>query len=148
MSVQTVEFVEYKERTVKFRRDDVFAVNPKKKMLWLQRLCIWLLTKLECQWWDDKTEFTRHTIDSSSFAHNLYKQKSALFGYFREEGQTLLIGSEDYAKLMSTPEFHSAISFQTEFKRGIRDSNNEPVIQVYGLTVKVIPWMRGMVVMP
>lgn len=146
--MQRIEFIEYKERHVKFRREDVFAINPKKKALWLQKVCVWVLKKLECQWWDEKTEFTRHAIDANSFAENLYKQKAALFSYFNEDSQTLLIGSEDYSQLMACPEIHQSFQFRTEFKRGFKDGSGGFQVVVYGLNVKVVPWMRGMVVMP
>ena len=70
----------------------------------------------------------------------LWKQKRSLVESFRREPTTLWIGAEDYADLMDSPMIRESFSLCASFNYGRRE--------VYGLTVKVIPWMRGMIVMP
>lgn len=82
---------------------------------------------------------THFVIDGETFASRLFAQQSALFDTFGRESRTLLIGGEDYRDLMNSPEVRHAFSFGSQFNCDR---------QVFGLTIRVIPWMRGMVVMP
>lgn len=91
----------------------------------------------ECPY--DTVKVARFVIDGETFADRLFKQKRALFDRFGREPQTLLIGGEDYRDLMNSPDVRHAFSFSSQFNYDR---------QVYGLTVRVIPWMRGVVVMP
>lgn len=88
----------------------------------------------------DTVKVTRIPIDDKDFMARLWKQKRALFDQFRREPATLWIGGEDYRELMSSPHIRESFQFSSSFNYGKHE--------VYGLTVKVIPWLRGMVVMP
>jgi hypothetical protein len=68
----------------------------------------------------------------------LHFQKSYLFAEFGRRGDTLLIGAEDYAKVISDQNIMNVeFSFISKYRRGDR---------IADLDVKVIPWMRGFVV--
>ncbi len=79
-------------------------------------------------------------VDGKTFMDRLWKQKRSLVEDFRREPTTLWIGGEDYRELMNSPEVRQSFTVHAQFNYG----RNE----IYGLTVKVIPWMRGMLVMP
>lgn len=107
---------------------------------WWDRPRWWLVKLLGGKNPHDSVTVTRIPINDKDFMARLWKQKRALFDQFRREPATLWIGGEDYRELMSSPHIQQAFSFSASFNYG-RD-------EVYGLRVKVIPWMRGMVVMP
>lgn len=90
-----------------------------------------------------KMAVTQRRIVPADFMGKLYQQRSDLFRDFNLEGRTLLIGAQDYAEMMSSEPFQASVPFQTEFMREDRGK-----IRVCGLTVQVIPWMRGLLVMP
>lgn len=123
-----LQFVEWKELKMPF--------SPR----WWDRPRWWLVRLLggECPF--DTVKVTRVPVDGKDFMAALWKQKRALFDQFRREPATLWIGGEDYEELMSSPAVQQAFTLRAEFNYGERE--------VYGLTVKVIPWMRGMLVMP
>ena len=88
----------------------------------------------------DSVKVTRIPIDADDFMVKLYKQKRHLYEYFNREPKMLLIGAEDYENMMNSPVIQKEIQFSASFHYG--------QFERYGLTVKVIPWMRGAVVMP
>ena len=71
------------------------------------------------------------------------KQRSAVFKLLNREPKELLIGAEDYAELMRETPAHYLFDFNAQYVRGERG-----VAQIMGLKVRVIPWMRGVLVIP
>jgi hypothetical protein len=114
------------------------------------------LRPFEPRWWDsprwwlvkllggdnpnEVVKVTRVPINPKDFMERLWKQRRALVENFHREPTTLWLGAEDYEELMNAPVIRQAFTMHAEFHYGRRE--------VYGLTVKVIPWMRGMLVMP
>lgn len=114
-----------------FRRD-----RPAK---WLQKLCLWVLRKLKCYHLKDTVTIQRHRLDARTFMERLFKQKSELSKLFNREPKRMLIGSEDYFEMMNEPTIYQGFTFNAEYGKGRH---------IYGLEVQVIPWMRGLLVMP
>lgn len=123
-----LEFVEWRELPM-------FYV-PK----WWERPRWWLVRRLGGTCPLDTVKVIRVPVSGEVFMDRLWKQKRALVESFRREPTTLWIGGEDYEDLMDSPAVRQAFTVHAEFNYGRRE--------VYGLTVKVIPWMRGMLVMP
>ncbi len=88
----------------------------------------------------DTVKVIRVPVNGKDFMERLWKQKRALVENFRREPTTLWIGGEEYEELMSSPAVRQEFAVHAEFNYERRE--------VYGLTVRVIPWMRGMLVMP
>lgn len=86
---------------------------------------------------------TRYRIVPEDFMGLLLRQRSDLFRDFNLEGRTLLIGSVDFAEMMGGPQMRQAVHFEAEYNTQDRFGT-----KVAGLTVRVIPWMRGILVMP
>lgn len=132
-----IEFVTLHETQRHFVREDVYALRKDRKHLWLQKLAIYVLERLGCYWIDHTISVTRVRIDGKTFAERLHKQRRELFRHFNRDAKTLLIGAEDYQELMGSPEIHQMLSFQASVGYGR---------EIMGLEVKVIPWMRGAVI--
>lgn len=114
------------------------------------------LSPLAPRWWDrprwwlvkllggsnpyETCKVTRIPIDEKRFEEQLFKQRESLFRHFNREPKTLLIGAEDYEQMMDSPTILGAFRFEASYHYG----RNE----IYGLTINVIPWMRGVLVMP
>lgn len=141
MKTYTVEFVAQELCTTMVPMFDAFKFVPKGRAQWLQRLAWRFLNwrRTMEQAYEPKVTVERHLIDADKFMDRLLKQKRALFDGFRKEGQRLVIGSEDYFELMSEPAIHQHFNFMAEVGMSGR---------LMGLTVEVVPWMRGAVVMP
>jgi hypothetical protein len=82
---------------------------------------------------------TRHIIDSDVFMERIFKQQEHLLGYFNHKPKRLLIGSEDFSELMNSDEVRNVMMFNASYNYGR---------EICGLQVEVIPWMRGILVMP
>jgi hypothetical protein len=124
-----IQFVDWKEMPLAF--------VPTTR---LERLRWWLVRLLGGQCPHDVVKVIRVPVDGKTFMDRLWKQKRALVENFRREPTTLWVGGEDYEELMNSPAVRQMFTVHAEFNYGKRE--------VYGLTVKVIPWMRGMLVMP
>lgn len=137
---ERIEFVELRQNTNYAIRPNAYAFEPKGRLQWFQKL-LWKYLNaagtIKTTYIDVVTT-TRHTVEPYKFIDALYRQKSYLFAEFGRRGDTLLIGAEDYAKIISDPNIiNSEFSFGTEYRRGDR---------IAELNVKIIPWMRGFVV--
>jgi len=128
LDVSHLEFVEWKELPALY--------IPK----WWDRPRWWLVKLLGGTNPHDTVKVIRVPVNGNDFMTRLWKQKRALVEQFRREPTTMLIGMEDYQELMSSQAVRDAFQFKASFNYGEHE--------IYGLTVKVIPWMRGMVVMP
>jgi hypothetical protein len=142
MKPYSIEFVASNSVTEMVEMLDAFKFKPMGRAQWAQRLA-WrflLWRRAMTQAYEPKVITTRHLIDSDLFIDRLLKQKRALFDGYRLEGRRLIIGSEDYAELMTSPDvIPHHFNFRAEF--GFNR-------QIVGLDVEVVPWMRGAVVMP
>jgi hypothetical protein len=143
--MKRIEFIEHRTSYAPFVLNDEWQFKPAGHFQWLQRAAWKLLHRLGAlhNAIGQRETVTRHVIDPDNFMQKLHEQQSALFGQLDREGKTLLIGAEDYAEMMHSPEMRKEYSFRAEFHRGDRSG-----VRIMGLEVKVIPWIRGMVVMP
>lgn len=137
-----IEFIELHKEKYLTPDPDVFSFSEKKKISRRHRKAWNYLLREKCiePKYDETFKVTRHTVDGKSFIDKIYKQKSYLLKQFNIEGTVLLVGAEDYSELMCDVSVCTQpFSFNTSYNIGRN---------VLGLTVKVIPWMRGMAVMP
>jgi hypothetical protein len=140
MRGREVRFVELRERRELVPVKDHFEFKPSGR---LQRLQRWAWRFLHWrgalrQAFDETVSYTQHVINTDDVMRRLMEQRRGLFDY-GQEPRELLIGAEDFAELMSQPQIHNYMDFGAEYVSGRR---------IMGLKVRVIPWMRGMLVMP
>jgi hypothetical protein len=137
MSSQIIEFVETRETIRTITTKDSFSFRVDRPCHWLQRLCFWVLQKIRAYHVYDKIEFTRHAFKPEPFMERIFRQKSNIQEMFNHNPTFLFIGAEDFEKMMGTEKIWQMFTFSASYMRGHT---------VMGLTVKVIPWMRGMLV--
>lgn len=140
---QTVTFVEQYATFKTVTDNNAFAIREDRPHLWLQKACCWVMGKLGAYRVDSQTKIEYRTIDADSFMVRIAKQHSAVFELLNREPKELLIGAEDYAELMRETPAHYLFDFNAQYVRGERG-----VAQIMGLKVRVIPWMRGVLVIP
>jgi len=138
---RTVEFIDWHTSTQMLPIPDGYRFKPQGRMQWLQRFAWWFLGKRHAleQAYEPTVKIDRHHIDGDTFMERLFKQEESLLREFNREPQRLLIGSEDYAAMMSEPESRQYFTFDARYYK--RNS-------IHGIAVTVVPWMKGMVVMP
>lgn len=133
------------ERTVSsFIDTEKFTFRPDKKWPWLQKICFAILRKLGANSIGEVVKIERRVIDSDKFISAIYKQKAEIKELFNMCPKHLFIGAEDYSVLMR--EEISTMPFDFRATYAYNDEYNRQ--QIMGLNVKVIPWMRGILVVP
>lgn len=140
---ETIEVIRQERIPSVVELKDAFEFREDRPAHWLQRLCLWTLLKLGAFSHREVLTIERHLIGKNGkrFMDRLFEQMRNLQDGFDREPDHLLIGADDYAELMqeATREY---FHFDAEYMRGGRYP------KVCGLRVEVIPWMRGVLVMP
>ncbi len=137
---QRVEFIRHESRIARELQPDSYHFRPRGRLSAAQRAAWWFLQRtgaLENSFLERVT-FTKHVVDPPKFIERVFAQKKDLLENFDREGQRLLVGSEDYSQIMDEAE-PGWFTFDAEVGFGRR---------ILGLKVEVIPWMRGIVLMP
>jgi len=137
--LDTVEFIETRQKLNRVLLPDRFQYRPEKGWAWLQRVCFWFLRRRNCNVVEEQVTYTRHTVDTANALHAIAKQRAGLLQHYNHEGERVLIGAEDFAQLMSSPEISNMVSFTASYRDGP---------QVMGMRITVLPWMRGILVLP
>lgn len=140
---QTISFIEPYTEFKTVTDSSAFTVREDRPHIWLQKACCWVLGKLGAYRQDTQTKIEYRTIDADSFMVRIAKQHSAVFELLNRRPKELLIGAQDYAELMHETESHHMFSFDATYTRGEHGGRT-----VMGLKVRVIPWMRGVLVVP
>lgn len=120
-----------------------YLFDPNGKLAFAQRVAWWFLARSGAikRHVERRHNFVEHEFSADSVMDQLFRQRAELFRCLQREGQRLIIGSADYAELMNA---HEARDMHFEFEARVANGDR----QVIGLTVEVVPWVKGMVVMP
>lgn len=159
--MKRITFVATRERRTVLPKLNHFEFVPKAHWGgWAGHVHIWLLRKAWAflhwrgalrQAMVDHLDYQRVVIDPDDVMKRLLAQRRALFE-MHQTPREVLIGAQDFEELMDTPEIQRQITFNAQLlTRSARDVEcgwRDQDTTVLGLKVRVIPWMRGMVVMP
>lgn len=140
---QTVTFIEPHPKFKTVTDNNAFAVREDRPHVWLQKVCCWVLRKLGAYRIDTQTKIEYRTIDADTFMDRIAEQRASVFELLNCQPKELLIGAQDYAELMHEADIPFPFSFSASYAVGERG-----VAQIMGLKVRVIPWMRGVLVLP
>lgn len=127
--------------------DPAYRYKAAGKLPWLQRLCFRLLDRLAPAepMWTAEIRFTRTNVERV-----LDRVQDQFQVVARRNGDRpptrLVIGARDWAELTRDPE----LPFYLEGRGTYLVSNLRQGYQnrVMGLHVEIVPWMRGIVVLP
>jgi hypothetical protein len=140
---ERIEFIDCRRETMFTPIPDGYKFKPRGRGRWFQtqawRFLQWC-GALESAY-QPTVKITRVSIghNGRDFMAALYEQRASLFEQFGRKGTRLLIGAQDFEELMCSPPINVHVRFIGDYHRNR---------QIMGLTVEVLPWMRGMVVMP
>src|SRR3546814_7696299 len=123
------------------QREDRWEFKPHGRLSRLVRAAFaWAVRKGHfSNAFDERIEFSRHVIKPDSVIEAVVRQRAEVFEVSGRHPRVLVIGADDYSDLMSAPDFRSYFEFDA--KVGFGDS-------VCGLKVKIVPWIRGVAVLP
>lgn len=135
------DFLETKDGRRPFTITTAYQLRMDRPLPWLQRICCRILDKLRAHYTSEYRWLERIHIDYPTVIEAIHQQYVHLRERFNLDGKTLLVGAEDFEKIMHAPEIREYFQFHIPPKHVGHDC-------ILGLTVQVIPWMRGMIVMP
>lgn len=120
---------------------DKYEYLPDRGWKWLQRLAIGVLRWLGCYSQIETTDYKTHMVRPNDFIQAICEQRRELMSLYRLEGERLLIGSEEYFDLMKQQDqrMYDSFSFTAQYSYAK---------QIMGMKVTVVPWMKGILVMP
>lgn len=154
MNEQSVNFVVQDVKRVSHYSPTKFELTPSAGWLWLQRLCFWVLRKIDArskEW----TESVRSvTVHYQGFMQALAAQRGEILSQYAIEGKYLLMGPMEFAEFSTTSVFlQAAVGFTIPdaVYRKETDGRCFPYKTktiVIDLNVIVLPWMKGMLVVP
>lgn len=144
------EFIHIARRTEFLVKPNMFPFRNDRPHAWLQRLCIRILRKLGCYALKNiEVETKRIDRDIDPIIEYLHRQKFSVLNVldrFEDVPLHLLIGSKEWHKVCRQTELHPQyFSYAGELSVcGGRYGRG----QLIGMTVHVIPWMTGALVVP
>lgn len=111
---------------------------------WIQRLCFWFLRRIGSFHEENvkSVKYKTHAINADKFLDVVINQMQCLDFNWHRRPKRLLVGSEDYTNIMGEVVELQPFSFKCEYRVGPKPPD------ICGLIVEVIPWMRGILVMP
>lgn len=140
MKPQVITALRQDTSIVYSQRDDAFKFNPERPAKWLQHLCLGILRRLGCFDMTATTQIETHVIKGEDFMEIAIKQWEWLSGELGKNPTSLLIGAEEYDEVMQRKDATTlGFVFNASYRTGYNTWR--------GLTVHVVPWMRGILVL-
>lgn len=125
--------------------ENKFQFRQERGWKLLQCLCLWVLRKLGCYAIECNLTYKTHTIRPDDFVRNLIDQKREIVELYHLKGDRLLIGPEEYFDILKQDhELEQLGMFPSTSFVGSCNYGK----QILGMKVTVIPWMKGMLVVP
>jgi hypothetical protein len=94
---------------------------------------------------EERIHVTSVVVDTGDLLQRIQRQRREVFEQINRDGQRLLIGRDDFAELMQLASFDGP---HFSLRGELFSSSYDGSTRVLGLTVEVIPWMRGILVVP
>lgn len=111
---------------------------------WLQRIALWALHKLGCQYSEIEAEVEFIQFKPSDLMDKLFSEYAEIQDRFDYRMPcTVIIGGEDFAKLISQPIPNSCFDFKGSMQVG-----GVPSVTCFGYSIQVVPWLKGAAIIP
>ena len=120
---------------------DQYQLRADRKMLWLQRICFWVLKKIGARAVRTDLLIKKNTIDIKNLFDLVLRQQYELYGKYLLESRHLLVGYDEYSKFMD-----GTLNSHFAFEVPKHQLNNGLVVS--GMRVTLVPWMSGVLVLP
>lgn len=145
--MQPVTFTVSKERTRYMVSPNTYAYAPNGKFPWLQRFLFKILGKLNAR---AKVPFTTRTYETPHFS-GAHKQLLAAISEVRKrnvEPNVMYMGPNEYMTLLNGVYPPGGLTLDIAFKDAYKWDNKRDAPKFYGIAVRVLPWMSGVLVTP
>ena len=141
MRDQLIEFVELHEHSRMIVMPDAYSFCPERPHKWLQRACLWVLKTIGCYAEREELKVTRQQFSGHDIIEKIFKQRISIHEVYGKESTRVLIGAQDFEEMMQCATINQHLNFR--IYNAYPDEH-----QIYGLNIEIIPWMRGILVLP
>ena len=157
---QPVSFLTTEKTSTTLNEPDKFQYRAERQHRWLQKAALWVLRKLGCFAVTTTVSYQKKVLDIPTFMANICRQHAELCAFYQRNGDRLLLGPEEFSRLAETcfperiPEFLFEGRYCLERPAPSLAGPNDYFgsccagVDILGLKVTVIPWMKGMLVIP
>ena len=137
--INTIEYLEHENTYADFQDIKAYEFRKDRPLKYLQKVCCFILHKIGAYHIKKEMLVTRRVI-TDEFMEQIFRQVEGIESYFGRKPTRILIGAFDYKNLMNEDHFAKNIfTFNTQYNHGL---------EIIGLRVDVIPWMKGILVLP
>jgi hypothetical protein len=128
-----------------------FTLRKDRKHHWLQRVCCWILAKLDC--YQTHRGYTVQTVsfDAQTIHEAVSEQVLAIKDVYNLHQVSVIVGRDHYRQFMDEiHEYPFRIDTDMRIARsvidhwGVRDTQ----YKILGLRVYFVPWLDGFLVLP
>jgi len=145
MGTVRIEFIQTHKQFFEKPLLGCYTFEPKGKFkflqVWMWKALHWFGCIKQKHVWDYNIK--KVEIDTIGLINNICKQKQWLVSQFDLKSKYLIMGDEDFALMWNNKELGEFF----RFNMGVAYSDYEGVT-ILGLKVVVVPWIKGMFVMP
>jgi hypothetical protein len=141
MDKQQVVFLETKPVSIFFDSQNKFEFRADKKFHWIQKILFWCLKNIGAYSKSEDIKLERYEFNTDDLINEILRQDENILNFYHHRGEKLLIGSENFSRLMNSREFNQMVTINAPYLYGSDYC-------FYNLKITVIPWMKGMLVVP
>ena len=141
MSYVEIRAIDYDESRELFTQQDTFTYKPERGWAWAHRACLWVLARIGCHNTYERLKHTRYLIPTDDVFGAIVAQIDAREAIAYRDATTVYMGPEDLQRIIGADVGRNYIEFHARGSLGV-----DGAVRVFGLNVKVIPWMRGILV--
>jgi hypothetical protein len=117
----------------------VYKYTGLGKAKWIQRVCFWILSKLDCEYVRGMTGVSTTSFDMQDVLGLVYKNRSLIERYYRGNFKYLIVGADKQAEVMKSDPIHFTMQVPPDFKTPTGPSR----LMFAGLWVIFVPYMNG-----
>ena len=138
-----IKFIKHKTKITPIVCPTSFEFRPEKGHKILQKICFWVLNKINAYHVDYRQDIETMIINPDSFMENVFTQLLNIKQEFNLKPTQMFIGGEDYQKIMGEKGINQYITFDAEYGFATKTSR-----RIIGLEVHIVPWMEGIILLP
>jgi len=117
-----------------------FTLRADRKHVWLQKIALWILAKLDARTEIPQIDVRRIRIDAADFVERLTKSRSAVLDVCGRAPDLLLMGPDDFEEIIGSPHvILHPVQFYAPVHGGAGGRHT-----LMNMRVCIVPWMRGM----
>lgn len=123
--------------------EGAYTFNPRRRLHWLQKICLFVLERLGCQQYRTEEDIQMVRIDLRDIARTLVKSKHAMMDVYRMRAKYVVLGQRQMMDLRVEELGPAIINMPGDFGKKFKPSFD------HQLNLITIPWLDdGILALP